>query len=156
MIIKDHNQIPRRFDFKHYLKIPESYTAHIAQCWFSREKMFNHISGRRDDAGTVAVYKLINFNSHVLVSNALSLSADQAIAFAADVTPESWMGGSIAYPDTVYQGVGYYVKSIPLTLMVEERLASINDMTVNPDWLDFNEKDLPLDIIEELQRYKLL
>ena len=153
MIIHDHNQIPRRFDFKHYLKLPDTT---IAQCWFSREQMFSHLTSRRDDAGTVAVYKLIDFNSHVLVSRASSLSRRDAVTFTLDldVVPEAWMLSS--YPDMVYQGIGYYVKSIPLTLMVEERLASIDDMCVNPDWCDYNEKGLPLDIIEELQRYKLL
>ena len=153
MIIHDHNQIPRRFDFKHYLKLPDTT---IAQCWFSREQMFNHLTHRRDDAGTVAVYKLIDFNSHVLVSKASALARRgfDTSTIDVEVTSDDWTLSS--YGDMVYQGIGYYVKSIPLTLMVEERLASIDDMCVDPDWCDYNEKELPLDIIEELQRYKLL
>ena len=154
MLIHDHNQILRRFDFKHYLKLPD--VAAIAHCWFSREHMFNQLIHRRNDAGTVAVYKLINFNSHVLVSKASRLASREVVDLTVDLDIHSEIWTLSSYSDMIYQGLGYYVKSIPLTLMVEERLASINDMTVDPDWCEFNEKELSTDIIEELQRYKLL
>ncbi|NBQ67296.1 MAG: hypothetical protein EBU46_00080 [Nitrosomonadaceae bacterium] len=147
--IKDHNQILRPFSFKRYLRPPTDKTPRIAELWFSKNQLFHQ-------ERKVAVYRLLDFDTEVLVSSGYSINYPEAMELLAnpvDVDAKSSIG---SYLDTVYQGIGYYCYSIPLQLMVEEQHACVKDLAVHLTWFECNGFELSADIINELERYQLL
>lgn len=114
--------------------------------------MFDTIAARKSD--TLAVYRSVEFDSYMLVSRAVALTMKVGPPWEIDLDEPPALWSSACGP-LDYQGLGTFFVTIPLELMVEERLACVDDMQVNSYFAEQQFKNLPVEVINELERHQL-